>query len=301
MVPWTTFLIPALMATVGAGALVTSVGLPEDTAGAGQSRVWIDGPSGESALPPGKIQVTAHATADDMITGLDLFVDGKKVTNDKTLVRNEKLVYGGFTWDADVGTHKLVVQQLGGTGEKSLTRIVVISQDAPEASEATTPSGTTLPGPAETTTTVGSVDTTTSAPPEVSSDTIAPPETSDTVPATAPSQTTEPAPDGPVIEGTTLVGTSGNQLAISYCDFKVTVTAQVRNAEYVQVIVAGTGFDQAMSQNGESYSLRLDSDPNIWDAGDVGSHEVTVLAGRGDAVVDRSAGTIEIRENCPKD
>lgn len=308
IVLWAKVLIPVVMVGVGSGAAVAAV-VADDGGPAGAAAVWIDGPSGTRALAPGTIPVTAHATADATVTGLDLYVDGEKVAEDRDLERTEKLFIGEMAWPAEVGLHELEVRQVGGAGETSAVRRVLVAEGAMAAEEMAT---TTTPPAIGDTTTVSTApgdttpsttppdDSTTTAPvvtdPGATPSTEAPPEGEGTVPP----DTQPPDDTGDDVEIASATLSGGGKVYVPACGYSVQVQARVANADYAQVMVVGTGFNETMERTADSsFSLAIPS--GVWSSGDVGTHEVVVVAGGGGASDERSAGTIEVIAICPKD
>src|SRR5690606_20763869 len=125
--------IPLAMVTVGAGAAVAAAvsepASPVQVSTAAQ--VWIDAPTGEEVVAPGRVHVGAHATATGSIGSLVLFVDGKEVATDEDLQRNEELVYGTFDWKATEGRHELVVAEPD-SDRRSAPVEILVSSHAPE-------------------------------------------------------------------------------------------------------------------------------------------------------------------------
>lgn len=299
---WAKILVPVLMVLGGtAAAAVALVGADESTAG--PSQVWIDGPEPGQVIAPGTIAVSAHATAEAGISALELLVDDDVVATDDDLEQTERLVFASFEWDAtQSGEHELVVRQVGGTGDRSDPRFVVISDDERDATPTTSTTTTTEPG--ETTTTSSTTTTSTTEPGET---TTVPPEVTTTTappfgtPTTTPPATTQPV-DPVAIDSAVLVSPYGDyRLYVGACSYVVEVQARIRNADYASAIVQGTGSEVAMTKSGSSSWTATLTSGSLWSASDVGVHTVVVLAGRGDEVVDRQLGTVDIRLNCPKD
>jgi hypothetical protein len=304
---WTKFVIPLAFATVGVGAAAAAVVLPGASASTGGSQAWIDAPLGLTAYAPGTLTVTAHATADEAISGLELVVDGDEVASDTSLVQVEKLVYGTFSWEAEVGEHTLVVKQLGGTGAASAPRVVFVQEGAPEAPTPTIPgetSTTTTPETSTTTTTTTPDETTTTVQDATTTTapvgTTVPPEVPDTVPSTQPPTTAAPKPK-PTFGAVSLTSPYENRVYLGNCTYQVDLRAVVRNADYVQVTVEGTGFVGMMRRSGDTFTLVIGSGPSVWGSGDSGVRRVILDAGGGGTNVQRVAGTLDIRTSCPKD
>ena len=102
------------------------------------------------------------------------------------------------------------------------------------------------------------------------------------------------------IDAVRLASEYQNRLYVQGCGYVVQVSARIQNAEYADAAVRGTDVSVAMQKNGSTWTATLTSGA-MFDAGDVGTHTVTVVAGRGDEVVDRDAGTVTIIQQCPKD
>lgn len=295
--------IPLAMVTVGAGAAAAAVVTdePASTQVSTAAQVWIDAPTGEEAVAPGAVHVGAHATADGSMRSLVLSVDGKEVATDSDLERNEKLVYGSFTWKADAGRHDLVVTQPD-SGRTSLPVSILVTADAAASTSTTSTTAvtttTTTTAPGETTTTTVPGETTTTAPGvTIPGQTTSPPVT---VAPTAPPPTSPPTtapPPAPVIDAATLSGTTVYRIACGYPD--ITVAARIRNATSATFFVDGTAFSRGMAKSASSYSGTIPS--GIWGTGDVGRHTVTVEATGPGGTTRVTPGSIEIRMNCPKD
>ena len=292
--------IPLAMVTVGTGAAVAAVVTDEPAATqvSTAAQVWIDAPTGEEPVAPGSVHVGAHATANGSMGSLVLYVDGKEVATDSDLERNEKLVYGSFDWKATEGEHELVVGQPD-SDRKSLPVDILVTDDAPattSTSTSTTSSTTTTTAPGETTTTVPG-ETTTIPSVTTPGQTTQPPVT---VVPTSPPPTSPPTtapPPAPVIDSATLSGTTVYRIACGYPD--ITVAARIQNATSATFFVDGTGFSRGMAKSASSYSGTIPS--GVWGTGDVGRHNVTVEATGPGGTTRVSAGTIEIKMNCPKD
>ena len=292
--------IPLAMATVGAGAAVAAVVTdePASTQVSTAAQVWIDAPTGEEPVAPGSVHVGAHATATGSMGSLVLYVDGKQVATDSELERNEKLVYGSFTWKAAEGEHELVVAQPD-SDRKSVPVEILVTTDAPATTTSTstsTTTSTTTTAPGETTTTVPGETTTTAPEVTIPGQTTQPPVTvAPTLPPTSP-PTTAPPP-APVIDRATLSGTTVYRLDCGYPD--VIVSARIRNASSATIIVDGTAFTTGMARSASSYSGTIPS--GIWATGDVGRHAVTVEAIGPGGTSRVGAGSIDIKMTCPKD
>lgn len=301
---WAKVLVPTLLVLGGTGA--AAVGIMADDAPADAAQVWIDGPVGEAAYAPGTIAVSAHGTAPSTISALELLVDGDVVDTDRTLERTELLVFATFEWKAtDEGEHELVVRQVGGAGSRSDARFLTIAEGGAPAPkpEATTTTSTTVPG--ETTTSSTSSTTTSTTQPGETTTTA--PSGGTVVPTAPPPAPTTPTPTTPLpspvaIDAATLSSSyPENRLYTQRCGYVVQVNARIRNAEYADAVVQGTGVVVAMSSTGSSsWTATLSSGPPL-DASDVGTRTIVVVAGRGDDVTDRQAGTVDIRPGCPKD
>ncbi len=298
---WAKVVLPIMM-VLGGTAAGAAAFVADDAPAAGASQVWIDGPAPDSAFAPGAIAVSAHATASGDISALDLFVDGEKVATDEDLDQVERLVFATFEWGAsELGEHELVVRQVGGSGDGSDPRFVTISKDAPEAPAPVT---TTTLAPGETSTTLAPGETTTTTAETtttVDASTTAPVTAPPTAPPpTAPATTTPPPAVSVRIDAASLASEYQNRLYVQGCGYVVQVSARIQNAEYADAAVRGTDVSVAMQKNGSTWTATLTSGA-MFDAGDVGTHTVTVVAGRGDEVVDRDAGTVTIIQQCPKD
>ena len=85
----------------------------------------------------------------------------------------------------------------------------------------------------------------------------------------------------------------------SGCPYVVTVTAYTTNATKVRAIVSGTGTSVNLDdRGGGAWDGTI---PSGWDAGQVGTHTVTIEASGPGGKVSRSAGSLEILAGCPKD
>jgi hypothetical protein len=308
---WLKVAIPILMASVGVGAVaVTNDADP--TTSVSTSHVWIDSPLGEVPFAPGDVAVVAHATADASITSLELFVDGDEVATDVDLDRDEKLVYGQFTWPADVGEHVLVVKQVGGTGGESAPLTVFVAEGAEPASEPTTttttePGATTSTAPGETTTSTSTTSTTdpeaepTIPPPGGTTTAPTPPPTvvPTTRPPTVTTTTRPPARPKPVIDAATFSGTP-TVYAGGYCpSYSVGVQARIRDADFATVAIAGGGgIIEMVRTASSSWSATISSG---FPPAAVGARTVTVTAGNDSGDTQRVVGTLTIRPGCPKD
>jgi hypothetical protein len=307
--------IPLAMATVGVGAGTIALVSADDASPAAASQVWIDAPTGIVPFAPGEVVVTAHATASDAITGLTLLVDGEEVATDDTLERADRLVYAELAWEAPVGTHELVVEQVGGTGDRSAVRTVVVTDGAapaptPDPTEPTDedePTTTTTTEPAATTTTAPGETTTTG--PEETTTTLAPPEGEGTIPPTVPTTrpptttttrptTTTTRPAAPVVDSAAFVGTP-TVYAGDYCpSYTVGVQVRARNATGARITVSGTSFSAAMSRSSSTFSGTI---PSGWPAGAVGTRTVSVVVTGPGGSATAAVGTLTIRPGCPKD
>ena len=103
-----------------------------------------------------------------------------------------------------------------------------------------------------------------------------------------------------MIDSASLASDYQNRLYLGPCGYNVRVSARIQNADYADAIVQGTDVSVAMTRSGSTWTATLTSGA-MFDSSDVGSHQVMVLAGRGDDVTDRAAGTVSIIANCPKD
>ena len=161
---WAKVIIPVVMAAAGGGAMVLAArDAPAGALDSAPAQVWIDGPTGDRAFPPGDLTVTAHAT-DTSIDALILEVDGKDVATDDQLDRSGKLALAHFAWSAKPGLHQLVAKSRGTSNIASAMREIEISADAPavptsavtsttvaqNASTTSDPSDTTVGGSAST-------------------------------------------------------------------------------------------------------------------------------------------------------
>lgn len=303
---WLKVAIPALMVLVGGGAVAVAAS-GDDAPPTGPAQVWIDAPTGIAPFAPGAVTVVAHATADDAIAGLDLFVDDAKVATDSSLVRNDLLVFGEFSWDAKVGVHELVVKQAGG-GKASDVLVVQVVEGAPEAPAPTTTT-TTRPGDtttsststtSSTTSTTEPGETTTTRPGEAPTTTrpsgtvTIPPTTA--VPTTRPPATTIPPTPKPVIDAANFVGTP--TVYAAQCVYSVQVSARLRDASSATVVVSGTHVAISMSRSSSTWSATINSGfyPN-----EVGARTVYVTATNAAGQVQRTVGTLTIKPGCPKD
>ncbi|MCZ7528473.1 MAG: hypothetical protein M5U14_20140 [Acidimicrobiia bacterium] len=178
------------------------------------ARAWIDDPLDGTVLPPGPVEVVAHATDPDGVVELVLSVDGEELATRPA--GGERLARASFVWEpSDDGSYELRVvgrDRSGDEGEPG-TAAVLVSADAevPAGRSATTTPATTAPGettttvPETTTTTIAGPSTTrpgppaTSAPPGTAPPVTPPPATTSVtappVPTTAPATTTtQPCP-----------------------------------------------------------------------------------------------------------
>lgn len=295
---WAKLAVPLVMVVGGAGALVVAND-DSTTVTTGAAQVWIDAPTGESPFAPGEVTVAAHATATSDIASLDLFVDGDKVDTDSSLVRNERLVFAEFSWDAPVGTHELVVKQPGGA-TRSDVLVVQVVEGAPKVPKPTT---TTTTKPGDTTT---STEATTTTEPETTTTvvgTTVPPEGNDTVPITAPPTTRPPAtttttrPAAPVIDAANFAGPA-TIYTLGYCTYTVTVQARIRNATSAELSVPSASIFLEMFQSGSTWTATI---PSGAPASAVGAKTVYVRAMGPGGEVQRTVGTLTIKSGCPKD
>jgi hypothetical protein len=304
--------IPLAMATVGVGAGAFALASTEEAPRAAASQVWIDAPTGIVPFGPGEVVVTAHATASDAITGLTLVVDGEEVATDDALERADQLVYAELDWEATVGTHELVVEQVGGTGDRSAVRTVVVTEGAPPAPTPTTTEPTdeaTTTTEADESTPTAPEDTTTTTEPDETTTTLAAPEGDDTTPEPVPTTrppattttrptTTTTRPAAPIVDAATFSGTP-TVYAGDYCpSYVVQVQVRARNATSARITVSGTSFSGAMARSGSSFSGTI---PSGWPASAVGNRSVAVVVSGPGGSVQATVGTLTIRPGCPKD
>jgi hypothetical protein len=300
--------IPLAMATVGVGAGAAALVSAEDARPPARSQVWIDAPMGIVPFAPGEVVVTAHATASDAITGLTLLVDGEEVATDVTLERADRLVYAELDWEATVGSHELVVEQVGGTGDRSAARSVVVVEGA---APAPTPTTTTTTPPDETTTTTvpDEATTTSTTAPDETTTTLAPPEGEGTIPPPVPTTrppattTTQPTttttrPAAPIVDGAALAGMPTVYAGDSCPSYTVQVQVRARNANGARLVVAGTSFSAAMARSGSSFTGTI---PSGWPPAAVGNRSVSVTVSGPGGSVQAAVGTLSIRPGCPKD
>ena len=315
---WAKLLLPVVMVVGGLGA--AAFAYASDGADGGPSQVWIDGPGPDATVAPGTVQVSAHATASSDISAMELYVDDQKVATDRELDTQDSLSFAAFSWpDAREGEHRLVVRQVGGTGAQSATRFVSVAKDAPlDREQATTTDGTEAPSTTEPGSTTSTTSSTTSTVPRSETTTTlgregittAPPNapvTTPTVtapPVTAPPVTAPPVTKPPtakvVIDSAALSSGFQNRLYVQGCGYTVQVSARIQNADYADAVVQGTGVAVPMTRSGGTWTATLTSGA-LFDSSDVGTRQVMVVAGRGDEVVDRAAGTVTIIATCPKE
>jgi hypothetical protein len=260
------FVVSGVAAGLGAAATAVTLLTPVD----GGSQVWIDEPPASSVLAPGTVTVTAHATDESRIDGLELKVDGKTVDDDRSLSRDGLLVFAVFEWNATAGAHELVVTQLGGAGTTSDPRTVTISgaepsptptvpEETPTATPSTTPSATTTTEP-------------------------------------EPSQ---PAPEpeaAPIIDSTAFAGTP-TVYQFTGCPYTVQVQARIQNATSARAEISGAG-SVSMSASTSTWTATI---PSGYSAGQVGDHTVTVIASGAGGSATQVVGTLTIKPACPKD
>lgn len=304
---WAKLAVPVVMLVGGAGALVVAND-DASTVTTGAAQVWIDAPTGEAPFGPGDVTVAAHATATSDIASLDLFVDGDKVASDASLVRNERLAFAEFSWDAPVGTHELVVKQPGGS-VKSDVLVVQVVEGAPKAPKPS-PTTTTTTKPGDTTTSTEATTTSTTEPGETTTTaaatTTVPPGGTDTVPPTAPpttrppattTTTTRPRPPAPVIDAANFTGPA-TIYTLGYCTYTVTVQARIRNATSAELSVPTASIFLEMFQSGSTWTATI---PSGAPASAVGAKTVYVKATGPGGEVQRTVGTLTIKSGCPKD
>jgi len=274
---------------------------------AGDPSVWIDGPLAGTQVVPGEVVVSAHATAETRIDDLVLEVDGEQVAEAGDVERNGKLLFATFDWDAAAGEHTLVVLRDGDRDVRSAERLVYVGAPgvpAPSATGSASPSHSpsATPTPSASATPSESV-----SPTESTTETTTTPEPSDptTRPTRNPAPTRTPTPtpsaDPPTLARAGMSSVSGDLKVYQFagCPYTVTVTALTTNATKVRAIVSGTGQSYALvSQGGGAWSGTITSG---FDAGQVGTHTVTLEATGPGGRVSRSAGTLEIGPACPKD
>lgn len=291
---WISAAASGLAAAVGVGVIAVGLNL---SAAAGEPDVWIDGPLAEARLEPGPITVSAHATADDEIEALVLSVDGKDVATATDLKRTGKLVYATFEWDAAAGQHVLVVTQEGGAATRSAQRLVYVGTPVDPGPVEPTPTPSEKPSekpsPSET-------------PSETPSATVTPSESATPKPEPRPepkptrSSEPTPTPDPPVIDATGISYDNPYGSALVYrCtvpSYTATITARVRGATKVEAVIDGFGV-RAMSNSSSSWSVTIPSSPTLPSS----SAAVQIRATGPGGQVSRSAGTLSIVPNCPKD
>lgn len=308
---WAKLLVPVLLVAAGGTAAVAAANTSTSSS-VGTAAVWIDNPPSDRSYAPGTVAVDAHGVADTEITALVLSVDGKDVATDDDLEVDADLVYATFDWDAAVGTHELVVAQVGGAGRRSDPRVVTIAEGAPEApkrtesttttrpgattstsststSSTTTPGETTTTGPAETTTTQVGLGTTAPAP--------------ITIPPTSPPPTTAPAAPPSIRRAVLAPSDSAPNLYIRPgCPFyTVDVIVSASNTTSITAVVDGTSFGTLSLASSDGFTYRGTFRSGTGRDSDAGSRGVTVTARGPGGSAQASAGTIQIRVNCPKD
>lgn len=322
---WAKVIIPVVMAAAGGGAMVLAArDAPAGALDSAPAQVWIDGPTGDRAFPPGDLTVTAHAT-DTSIDALILEVDGKDVATDDQLDRSGKLALAHFAWSAKPGLHQLVAKSRGTSNIASAMREIEISADAPavptgavtsttvaqNASTTSEPSTTTVGEPVSTSSDVAVTDAGSEpvvAPPDTPpvgiDPTGAPPVTGPPAtqpPATQPPATQPPATQAPttqpppIVDGTSL---SGTVYEYSFCPYSASVSVRARNATGAQVSVAGTSFSAPMSGGGPSFSVQI---PSGFLAAEVGTHPVVVQVSGPGGTVEQTADNLTVNGGCPKD
>lgn len=308
-------LIP--VALFGFGGLAWASGPTEAAAGEAQS--WIDSPMPGATLDVSILKVSAHATADTAVTSFELEVDGKVESSAEPIASSNKLAYATLSWNSKPGSHSLRVRgkSSDGWGPFSDSRTIVIGPAlqpeatstvpiettttiaVPEATVAVVETTTTLES--TTTTTIGTAGTvapkpSTPAPtpvPKPNPVPTQPPPTAPPAPApTAPPTTAAP----PIIDSAVL---SGNPILYRpTCFYSAQVTARIRNASSARVTIDDIGFDAAMAKNGDDFTITI---PSGFASTSTGVKAVRVIATGPGGTVQASAGTIEIRFNCPKD
>jgi hypothetical protein len=213
---WWKLALPVVVAGSGIAAATVAI-VRSDDAVAATTAVWIDAPADLAALHPGIVVVQAHA---DLEAGgtLSLTVDGDTVATDGELDVFDQLAHATFQWEADAGTHELVV--VASDGGRSGKHTVFVAAEG---------------GPA-TTTTVSSTTSTTVAPTTTTSTTLP----STTVPTTARPTTVPPATPPPATIPKPVIG----KVTITPGDCSLTVSvASFANTTVADVSVTGTPSD----------------------------------------------------------
>lgn len=278
---WIAASAAAVAATVGVGSVV--VGLNVSASPGGDPAVWIDGPLVGSALEPGEITVSAHATAADRIDHLVLVVDGDEVAESDDLQRSGTLVYATFTWDAAEGEHTLVVEQEGGD-VRSSERIVFVGEQAtgtPYATPTPTPSASPSASP-EASETPSEATETPSPTPE---------------PTEQPSRT--PTTEAPVEDPPVISAASTSPGPLRVCEvpgYTVTISARVQKATEVDASFDGRTFSLT-NTGASSWSVTVESSTDL----DPGTFDVLVEAVGPGGLAALEAGTVTVNPGCPKD
>lgn len=285
-------------ATLGAAATGVVLLMPID----GGTQAWIDSPTAGATLMAGSIVVTAHATDPDEIDALTLTVDGERVDDDKAPDRTGLLAFGVFDWTATPGTHTLRVAQVGGSETVSDELVVTVLdpsvpaappvvEPTPSATVSATPSASTSP----------SASPTTSPTPTGSTSEIPKPTKPVQPTKPAPSTTAAPPPaPAPVIDSAAFTGPWASDpklYTFASCPYTVRVEAPIRNATQARVAVSGVG-SFPMSSSGSTWAATLVSG---FDAGQVGTHTVSVTASGPGGTTSKTVGTLTIAPSCPKD
>ncbi|MEZ5182760.1 MAG: hypothetical protein R2702_12945 [Acidimicrobiales bacterium] len=305
---WMKAALPVAMAVAGVGAAAVAVVAPTRPPLAGAvANAWIDGPTGDVAVAPGVVTVTAHATAEVALDSLELYVDGDRAATDGDLGRSDRLVLARFRWEAQPGRHLLVVRSPTTSAVRSDERVVEVVEGAPAVVATTT---TTIAGVGD-----GSSTTTSADPSPNSSTTTAPVTTTSAAPTTTapgpaatvvpqptttttapPRTTTTTAPSRPpVIDAASMSGTIVHEAG--YCPDSVTVTARARDATSGEIAIAGVGR-VPMARSGTSFTGTIRSG---FPSGAVGDHQVTVIVTGSGGSASRVVGTLTIASGCPKD
>lgn len=293
---------------VSAAATTGAAGLLWSATASGPSNpavVWVDNPLQGATVEPGVVTVTAHASAEEAVTGLALLIDGEQVAADTSLDRNGLLSLGSFDWQASPGKHDVVVKA-GSTSSDVVTVYVVERAPGAAATNAPTAAPTLTPSPTSTPTA-----TSTATPSETPSPTTAPtprPTVSaapvrTTAPPSTPSPTPRPAAPAYVAGSIQFshsnlywdTNSGGNPCPQPHT---VEATVTVSNATTVSIRVGDHSFTATRSGT-STWRATVDTS-QISGPHNTTNLPVTVLSqGRGGSA-DDGAGTVPVY-SCTKD
>ena len=262
---WLKAVVPVALIGGGAAAYVAAPTSASDTPAA-----WVDSPTDGANLAAGSITVLAHATADDAPGGLVLEVDGEDEETDADLEVRGNLSFAAFTWEADPGTHTLVVHAVGTNDHASVGHVVnVVDPDAVNVPTTTTTSTTTPSSTTSSSSTSSTSSTTTSSSTTSTTSTTRP---------TATTNTTKPPPAGPTVtkpflDPSTIDDTQGcNNGFTSHVDVQTTNTTSVT----FRLTINGQTQTRVASQKGSTFFIDVSGD--VIGGSSAGPYSVSIVA-----------------------